>query len=337
MKLLTVALELKEGQAGKEPPKEFRIFGFGVVETSRGPLLFDQEAAALVMAAFRDQANELSIDYEHQALENPPVKAPAAGWFSLELREDGLWATNVRWTPQADAHLRAGEYRYFSPAVELDPSSGRVLRLINLALTNLPATKAQKPLVAASDKPTPNEKEITVMKSLLAAMGLKDTANEAEALSAFNQFSSRYQQQEQELLQLTSTKSVSEAFGAIRGLKESAAQVEKLSGQLKELQAKDLEREVSSLIEQGKRDGKLAPAQEHYFRELGQKDVALLRGFLATAPKLVVTPSDAARPPPGEPEQLVLNETEKRTAKQLGISEAEYLATKKSRQPNQNS
>lgn len=133
---------------GGEPPREFRIFPFGRVETTKGVFLFDQEAARRVMRAWRDYGNRLSIDYEHQALEpvsNGPV--PAAGWFDLEAREDGLWAVNVEWTPRAMELLRNREYRYFSPAFYVD-EEGRIVELINLALTNLPATKRMEPLVA---------------------------------------------------------------------------------------------------------------------------------------------------------------------------------------------
>lgn len=133
---------------GGEPPREFRIFPFGRVETTKGVFLFDQEAARRVMRAWRDYGNRLSIDYEHQALEpvaNGPV--PAAGWFDLEVREDGLWAVSVEWTPRAAELLRNREYRYFSPAFYVD-EEGRIVELINLALTNLPATKRMEPLVA---------------------------------------------------------------------------------------------------------------------------------------------------------------------------------------------
>jgi len=133
---------------GGEPLREFRIFPFGRVETTKGTFLFDEEAARRVMRAWMEYGNRLSIDYEHQALEpvsNGPV--PAAGWFDLEVREDGLWAVNVEWTPRAMELLRNREYRYFSPAFYVD-EDGRIVELINLALTNLPATKRMEPLVA---------------------------------------------------------------------------------------------------------------------------------------------------------------------------------------------
>ena len=133
---------------GREPPREFRIFPFGRVETTKGVFLFDARSATSVMERWREWGNRLFIDYEHGAL-NPhnAGPAPAAGWFDLEVREDGLWAVNVDWTPRAREMLAQGEYRYFSPAFEVD-EEGRIIALINIALTNLPATKRMEPLVA---------------------------------------------------------------------------------------------------------------------------------------------------------------------------------------------
>jgi phage I-like protein len=149
--LRSVALDLMPA-GSKEPPKEFRIFPMGDVPTSKGTFTFDHECGQAVMAAYRDQGNELHCDYEHQSLEQPPIKAPAAAWFNPELRSDGLWATQVRWTPEATKYLSSGEYRYFSPAFAAD-EDGRILRLDSCALTNLPATKNMQGLVACKVVP----------------------------------------------------------------------------------------------------------------------------------------------------------------------------------------
>ena len=117
------------------------------METTKGVFRFTPEDAQRVVQAWRDWGNRLSIDYEHQALEpvaNGPT--PAAGWFDLEVRGDGLWAVNVEWTPRAAELLRNREYRYFSPAFRVE--DGHIVELINIALTNLPATKRMEPLVA---------------------------------------------------------------------------------------------------------------------------------------------------------------------------------------------
>ena len=143
---LAAGLELSPGGGGL--PREFRIFPFGEIETTKGVFRFDEEAARRVIEAWRDYGNRLPIDYEHQIFDpvaNGPV--PAAGWFDLELRADGLWAVNVEWTPKAAELLKNREYRYFSPTFRTD-EEGRIVQLVNVALVNLPATKRMEPLVA---------------------------------------------------------------------------------------------------------------------------------------------------------------------------------------------
>lgn len=137
-------------------PTEFRVFAFGTNESTKGPAIFDEEAARLVMEAYEQHGAELMLDYEHQVLADPPVEAPAAGWASLEVRgdgsdpeKDGLFAVDIRWTEKAEKYLRAKEYRYTSPAFFQD-ENGRVTGLLNVALTNTPATHGLTPLVAAS-------------------------------------------------------------------------------------------------------------------------------------------------------------------------------------------
>lgn len=138
---------------GSELPTEFRIFTAGAVETTKGTFTFDEEAAASVMAEYAAHGIDLMIDYDHASLASmsidPAQAGKAAGWFNIELRDGELWAVNVRWNPPAAAALRNKEWRFMSPAFSVD-DSGRVIDLLNVAITNMPATRQLTPLVAAS-------------------------------------------------------------------------------------------------------------------------------------------------------------------------------------------
>lgn len=137
---------------GSAPPTEFRIFRAGVNESTKGPATFDAEAAKAVMAAWQDYGNDLPVDYCHAMIRpaiDPAEAGKAAGWFDLEVRDGELWAVNVRWTEAAAQALMAKEYRYVSPAFYTD-EEGRVVEIVNVALTNIPATKDQDALMAAS-------------------------------------------------------------------------------------------------------------------------------------------------------------------------------------------
>ena len=129
------------------PPTEFRIWGYGEIVTTKGTFLLDQDGAASVLAAAADYGNRLGFDYNHASVLEAG-DTPSAGTFELEIRADGLWAVNCQWTVNASKRLSAKEYLYFSPTFYVD-GDNRVIELMNIALTNLPATKNMEPLVAS--------------------------------------------------------------------------------------------------------------------------------------------------------------------------------------------
>ncbi len=142
------------GPLPEEPAKEFRLFRAGVNRTSKGDFLFDDAAAAAVMAAFTAQANDLMIDLDHMSLREPAQAAredagDARGWAKLALRDGELWAVDVRWTPDGESRVRSKKQRYPSPAFTTD-EQGRITEILNIALVAMPATYGAAPLIAAS-------------------------------------------------------------------------------------------------------------------------------------------------------------------------------------------
>ncbi len=136
-------------------PDRFRLFVSGWNTTENGNFLFDDAAAAAVMAAYQAWGVDLAIDLEHQMLSpghSPdPTAKDARGWCQLELAADGsLWAVNVRWTPDGAARLTEKRQRYISPAFEIDSETNRVTKIVNVAITAIPATHHTPALVAAS-------------------------------------------------------------------------------------------------------------------------------------------------------------------------------------------
>lgn len=329
---------LAELGADNEPPKEFRLFPLGKFSTDFGEFTFDEQSAETVLSAYRNKGIDLSADYEHAALQDPPPPegAPASCWYNIELRADGLWATNIRWTPRATAYLKNKEYRFFSPAFRHDPTTRRVKKLVNFALTNLPATDNLAPLVAAKERPLEAEPETQPMKTLLAALALKETATEAEALAALSARTHSHEEFEREIITLTGAKSLSEAKGLLQALKAKAGRFDASEAELVALKAKETEREVETLVADGVREGKIAPAMKPFWLEQGKKDLATLKAFLAAAPKIVTTPSDAKVPPAGEGEHVVVLTAEDRLAIQTtGVSEEAFKKHKAARLKSQ--
>src|SRR5665213_807565 len=137
-------LAISVGSNG-ELPTEFRLFTAGWNDTENGKFLFDQKAAQSVMAAYAKWGVDVAIDLEHQMLDGgsspDPTARDARGWCKLELRPDGsLWATNATWTPDGASRLTNKTQRYVSPAFEVDPKTQRVSKIVNIAITSIPAT-----------------------------------------------------------------------------------------------------------------------------------------------------------------------------------------------------
>ncbi len=147
-----ILLSLDEGL-----PTEFRLFVKGWNETENGKFLFDSASAKAVMAAYAAWGVDLAIDLEHGMLEveagsADPTARDARGWCKLELRQGELWACDVKWTSDGATRLSEKRQRYISPAFEVDPKTKRILKVVNVAITAIPATHKTPALIAASKK-----------------------------------------------------------------------------------------------------------------------------------------------------------------------------------------
>lgn len=138
------------------PPREFLVFRFGENRATLGGrrevVTLTAKNAASIVEEWRRRRIAGAFDYEHAVAAPEADKArgvPAAGWFSLAVRADGLWAVGISWTDRALAYFKGKEYRYFSPYFSVN-RKGEVISLYNIALTNWPATDQQRPLIALS-------------------------------------------------------------------------------------------------------------------------------------------------------------------------------------------
>lgn len=145
-------------------PTEFRLLRAGVNDTTEGPVLFDDVAAASVMAKFELRGNDVCIDLQHDSIDERARAmrsdaADARGYCKLALRPaaepvDGarydLWSVAVTWNPDGERRLRERTQRYPSPVVLFDDSGEpRASEIFNVALVSMPATHSAAALVAA--------------------------------------------------------------------------------------------------------------------------------------------------------------------------------------------
>lgn len=306
---LLCSIDLVELDGKKAPPREFRILGAGVTQTTKGPVRMSAAAGQSVMAKLSELGRDrLNFDYGHAQLGflQSYEAARSAGWFSVEVRGEGpdaeLWATNIEWTPTAQRALSDREFRYFSPALMLDSKSGEVRELINIALTNIPATKHQKPLVASQSpaEPAKDPKDMTI-EQLLAAFGC---ANGTQLAAKF-----------QTLL--------SDNDKLIKAAAEQQTQLSTATAELAGLKAAKEQAEKADYVAQLSTAGKLPPALRDW--ALGQP-MAVLQAYAAAAPALSV--ASAPTTPPASTPATTLSDAERAVCAQLNLSEADYLAEK---------
>lgn len=314
----------------QEPPREFLIWAYGTVpfrwaDGTQAEFLFTPEDAQEVIRRVR--VPELPIDYEHRSqtpVDNGPV--PAAGWFQLEARPDGLWAVNVRWTETAARLLRAGEYRYWSPVFWEE--DGHIRQLDMIGLTNQPATVDQMPLVASASGDPMRERVIQLL-------GLAQEATDEQIEAALAELQRQASQLEQARALLAEAGITAEigsdqAHGQAMAAAANAllaARVGELEAELATLRSQLLDSEAQATIDAALSEGRIHAASREYWLERYRQNPRAVRAHLASLRPghAVPTAPLTQRTVPANP----LSEIERAIIAQTGVSEEAYLATKR--------
>lgn len=295
----------------------------------------DAALAQAIIDKLKSRKNALVIDYEHQTLyaDQSGQPAPAAGWFrTLEWRAgQGLFALHVEWTARAKQLIEAREYRYLSPVITYHKKTGAVTALVMAALTNTPGIDGMVGLDARAaarfsfDQPDHSMNQ----EELRKALGLNDEATDDELKQAAAALLAKA-----EKLRVTETE-----LAALKAAKPDAkpdpaqyvpvATVTQLQSQVAELTTKINKTEIDGLIEGALQAGKLLPPMEQWARELGAKDVALLRAHLdAAAPIAALTGTQTGGKAPAGKSKDGLSEDELAICKNMNIKPDDYQKSK---------
>lgn len=299
---LAVALPAATGEDW-QPPKTLRLVPAGEFRARDGRpegvdgWRLDAALAARAIEFARAQADDAVIDYEHQTLYAAAngQPAPAAGWWSaagMQWRdgpEAGLYATDLRWTPRAEAMLRAGEYRYFSPVIAWDRRSGDVQAVVMGALTNYPGLDGLTDLSAAAlsarfTLPTLTEDASVDLVALRKALALPDDADEAAILAAIADLMARAEGMEAEAATLKTQVATLTAAADPTQWVPLAVHQEAIAA-LRALSAQTTAGELDRLIQEGLSAGKIpGQATADWLRAQGLDGA---KRWLADAPVLV--------------------------------------------------
>jgi phage I-like protein len=285
-------------------PGEFQVLPEGKIEIEgMDHAYLDEAAAAEVIAAFRARGNDMVIDYEHQTLDDG--QAPAAGWIKdlLWKGAEGLWAV-CEWTKKATEYLESREYRYFSPVMLVGAKDGRVVRLINVALTNSPKINHLQPIVAKWDaKETRIEKEVVMIEKLRKLFGLADDAGEDKVLEAVTLSVNKVKDLETQAAAVVACKEVLEALGAkpeadkgeviriVGSLKAPGDAAVALSQEVAALKTKIAGMEQQDLVALALKEGKTSPEElDKWGRDLALKAPEQFRTIVLSRPAGSVIP-----------------------------------------------
>lgn len=277
-----------------EAPTAFRVFKFGANTSDKGTFIFDEKAAESVMLAFAKKETPLTMDYEHQAAQDPPIEAPASAYSWVpEIRKGELWATNVKWTARAKGLIESREYTRFSPLFLSDPKTKRVVKIINCALTNTEALDGVTTLVpvAATATTTTGADPMKTMKCSVAsclkalkaptdtddgdavscshhtlsatglsavaltAIGMKSSLSEAEQITQLGALTSL----RAGVLAITGKSEPLEALAVITAWKANEAELVKLNTRIAEIESVGLRAQLETIVKDAVEGGKVAP------------------------------------------------------------------------------
>ncbi len=311
--------------------------------------LFDQAAVNSAISAFPRRGRPLVIDWEHASELRAPKgeEAPAAAWMhELEAREGELWA-RVEWTPRAAEQVENREYRYLSPVFTYQKSTGRILEVVSAGLTNSPNLRLQALNHEANNHS--NQEDDMPLKPIAKALGLDEGATADQIITATNSLKAKAEKVPAvpvalcRALGLAEDASPDSVVQTVNSLKtttfdltrfvpradydQAQNRAQDLADKLKAQEAAKAEAEITGLVDQAVKDGKVAPASKDFYvaacRQQGGVDE--FKKFLASAP--VIAREREAQREVGADGAAKLTDQDLAVCKALDIKPEDYAKT----------
>lgn len=163
-----------------EAPEWIKLIPAGSI-VGRDGRSWVNSAPEAIIAHWAANRQDLPIDIEHSSHLKAPKgePAPAVGWIiELSAREGEIWG-KAAWNQEGVKLVGDRAYRYISPTIVYTQSDGKIVGLRSVALTNQPNFT----LPALNRHQGGNPAQEGSMKAILAALGLAETAIEADAVA----------------------------------------------------------------------------------------------------------------------------------------------------------
>ncbi|MDR1858799.1 MAG: phage protease [Treponema sp.] len=269
----------------------------------------------------------LPIDENHSTDLSAPKggASPALGWMKNLCADasGAVWA-DVEWTERGRDAILKKEYRFISP-VFLFNKEGEINCTLRAALTNSPNLN----LPALNSERLENINEEKFMdKALLAALGLPETATEADALAAAKAMNAAKAkadaQTDRSPVDLT-------AYAPRADLNAMEARASAAEKQLAELNAARLKQEAETAVDEAIKARKFAPASRAEYLALCATEAGLesFRKIAAATPAIIGEGTQAPEgTPPAGGSGVALNAEEAAVARAMGYTVEEYQKIK---------
>jgi phage I-like protein len=260
----------------------------------------------------------LPIDENHSTDLSAPKggASPAFGWMkNLCADEGGAIYADVEWNERGLNALERKEYKFISPVFRHN-EKGEINCILRAALTNspnliLPALNSEQ----LENKPM---MEVSMYKSLLAALGLPETAGEAEAVALIKSLNAA----KGAAAQQTDKSEVDLAAYAPRAdLNAMEARAVAAEKQLAEMNAAQLKKDAEAAVDEAIAKRKIAPvSKEQYLALCATKEgLEKAKSIFAASPAIISTEAQAPEgAPPASGGGVSLNSEEAAMAKAAG-------------------
>jgi phage I-like protein len=236
-----------------------------------------------IIASFLELKRDLPVDIEHSSelKARKGEEARAVGWVNeLSARNGEIWG-KVEWNEEGMQLVGKRAYRYLSPVIIYEPASGRIAGVTSVGLTNQPNLKL--PALNSEQGDVPTNEEEGMLKALLAALALPETATEEQALAKIAGLK----------IDLATAANRAESPSLEKFVPRAdydAALVRAVNAEqsIETVKKEQLEVAVNSAIESALQDGKITPATAEYHRAQCRQDGGLERfaDFCKAAPAI---------------------------------------------------
>lgn len=273
-----------------------------------------------IITAFVEGNVDLPVDLEHSTELKAPKgePAPAVGWVKeLEDRGGAIWGW-VEWNATGRELVEGKQYRYLSPVILYNKDDGLIVGLLSVGLTNRPNLHLQ---ALNNQQGRVDAKEPTMLKKILAALGLPEDATEATALNAIGVLQTDLQTARNSAQTPSLDKFVPRADFEAALNRATTAEAKLAQGERERLEA-----DIETALNQALTEGKIAPASKEFYAATCRAEGGLeqFKQFLASAPPIVGA-SGLDGKSPGDPHQAALNADQTTIMRMFGNS-AEDLA-----------